>query len=125
MPATWPPVRPLLRLDAAVGLIVDEEVGEGVDDVNNGCMLDVAITGSTTPLHLVSVSEKTQQESVELGELAAQYEHKLPVLDMKPQLLGSLATPSIHEPLNESAGSAQFVKSARIWLMALGPAVPQ
>ena len=65
MPATWPPVRPLLRLDAAVGLEVDEEVGEGVEDVKSGCMLDVATTGSTTPLHLASVPEKTQQESVE------------------------------------------------------------
>lgn len=31
----------------------------------------------------------------------------------------------MHVPLKESAGSAQLVKSARIWLSALGPAVPQ
>lgn len=125
MPAISPPVRPRLRLVVAAVLEVAEEEGEEVEEVNNGSIVDVATTGSTTPSHLVSVSEKTQHESVELGELAAQYEHRLPKLDEYPQLSGSFITPSIQLPLNESAGSAQLVKSARIWLMALEPVLPQ
>ena len=46
-------------------------------------------------------------------------------LEEKPQLSGSLVTPAIHEPDNEFAGSAQLVKSARIWLIAFEFAVPQ
>lgn len=53
-------------------LPVAEEVGDDVDEVNRGCMLEVATTGSTTLAHRVSVSENTQHESVELGELAEQ-----------------------------------------------------
>lgn len=49
---------------------------------------DVAITGSVTSSHLLSLSAKTQQESVELGELAAQYEHRPPKLVAYPQSLG-------------------------------------
>lgn len=49
---------------------------------------DVATTGNVTSSHLLSVSANTQQESVELGELAAQYEHKPPRLVVKPQSSG-------------------------------------
>jgi hypothetical protein len=45
-------------------------------------------------------------------------------LEEKPQLSGSLVTPAMHEPDNELAGSAQFVKSARIWLIAFEFALP-
>jgi hypothetical protein len=40
----------------------------------------VATTGRVTPSHLLVVFENTQHESVELGELAAQYEHRPPRL---------------------------------------------
>lgn len=46
-------------------------------------------------------------------------------LEEKPQLSGSLVTPAMHEPDNEFAGSAQLVKSARIWLIAFEFALPQ
>ena len=62
---------------------------------------------------------------MELGELAAQYEHKLGKLSLKPQLLGSFITPLMHDPDSESAGRAQTVKSARIWAIALLPVAPQ
>ena len=45
-------------------------------------------------------------------------------LEEKPQLSGSLVTPAMHEPDNEFAGNAQFVKSARIWLIAFEFALP-
>lgn len=37
----------------------------------------------------------------------------------KPQLFGSLVAPSMQVPLNELAGNAQLVKSARICVSAL------
>jgi hypothetical protein len=80
---------------------------------------------SSTPWQRVEVLEKTQHESVALGELAAQYEHRPDRLLLKPQLLPSLSTPAMHVPVMEFAGKAQLVKSARIWLRAFGPAVPQ
>jgi hypothetical protein len=49
----------------------------------------VATTGRTTPSHLEVVSENTQQESVELGELAAQYEQRPPRLFAYPQSVSS------------------------------------
>lgn len=125
MPAIAPPLRPLLLFVVAAVLVVAVLEGEDVDEeVNKGCIEEVATTGKTTFAHRVSLSEKTQHESVEFGELEAQYEHKLPVLSEKPQLLGWFVTPSIQVPVNESAGSAQLVKSALIWLRALFPAVP-
>lgn len=39
----------------------------------------------------------------------------------KPQLSGSFVAPSMQEPVSDSAGSAQFVKSALIWESALLP----
>ena len=75
---------------------------------------DDATTGSTTFSHRCSVSEKTQHESVAFGELVEQYMHKDPKFELKPQSLGWLSTAGIHCPLNEFAGSAQLVKSARI-----------
>lgn len=64
------------------------------------------------PIRLVFV----QQLSVPLasGSRKAQYSHRPRVLVANPQLFGSFLTASIHCPLIESAGSAQFVKSALI-----------
>lgn len=86
---------------------------------------DEAMIGRATFWHREVVSEKTQQESVLLGELAAQYEHSEPMLLVYPQLSGWFSTASMQLPVNELAGSAQFVKSARIWVRAPSPAVPQ
>lgn len=69
-------------------LEVAVEEGDEVEEVNNGCIVDVATMGKTTPSQRVSVSEKTQHESVAFGELTAQYEHNPPRLDEKPQLSG-------------------------------------
>lgn len=57
--------------------------------------------------------------------LVLQYVHKPSKFDWNPQLLGSLEYPAMQVVAMESAGSAQLVKSARNWLMALEPAVPQ
>lgn len=75
IPANWPPERPeCLPLFVVVNpVLVGVEDAVPVDElVNKGFMLDVATTGSTTFAHFVSVSEKTQHESVEFGELAEQ-----------------------------------------------------
>jgi hypothetical protein len=121
MPAIAPPPRPLLlppgAPDVAPGVLELVEVGKMLPR-------DV-VTGSLTLEHLVSVLEFAQHESVEFGELAAQYEHKLGRLLLKPQLFGSFWTPWMQLPLNESFGNAQVVKSARIWLSALLEGVPQ
>ena len=42
-----------------------------------------------------------------------------------PQLLGSFCAASMQDPESESAGRAQLVKSARIWLTASEPWFPQ
>lgn len=62
----------LVLVELAVAEVVGEEVAELV---KRGCMVDVAMTGRTTPSQRVVLLEKTQQESVAFGELAAQYEH--------------------------------------------------
>jgi hypothetical protein len=85
---------------------------------------DDATTGSTTFSHLCSVSEKTQHESVAFGELDEQYMHKDPRFELKPQSLGWFSTAEIHCPLNEFAGRAQLVKSARIWVRASESELP-
>lgn len=84
--------------------------------VDEGKMLprELVAIGSLTFEHLDSVLEFMQHESVELGELAAQYEHRLGRLLLKPQLLGSFWTPEIQLGPSESFGSEQVVKSARI-----------
>jgi hypothetical protein len=82
------------------------------------CSADDAITGRDTSEHRVVVFEKTQHESVALGELAEQYEHSDPRFESNPQLSGSFLTASMQAPVNESAGSAQLVKSARICVSA-------
>lgn len=127
IPAISPPVNPALcdLLVVSVGLDVGEVVGVDVEDEENrGAMDDVAMTGKTTPEHLVSVFEKTQQESVAFGELDAQYPQSPLILSAKPQLVGSFVTPSMQVPVSELAGRAQFVKSARICVNAFGPAEP-
>jgi hypothetical protein len=83
------------------------------------------VIGNETPWQRVSVPENKQQESVALGELVAQYEHKLGRLSMNPQLSGSLAAPLTQFAVSESFGKAQSVKSARIWFMAFTPTFPQ
>lgn len=52
-------------------LVAVEEVADEVD-VKRGCMDEVATIGKTTLSQRVVVFEKTQQESVAFGELAAQ-----------------------------------------------------
>ncbi|KAK4940126.1 hypothetical protein LTR66_014942 [Elasticomyces elasticus] len=128
MPAICPPVRPGLVIlfappaapveAAPVAVAVVDLVAEEVELVNSGARLEVAATGRTTLLQRVSVLEKTQHESVEFGELAAQYEHRPLRLLEKPQSFGSFTKPCTHATVNEFAGSAQVVKSARICVSA-------
>lgn len=122
MPASAPPLSPFLL--PAVAPPVGVDVLVLVDEVK---MLprELVAVGSLTFEHLVSVPEFTQHESVEFGELAAQYEHRLGRLLLKPQLLGSFWTPGMQFGPSESFGRAQVVKSARIWLIALLEGVPQ
>jgi hypothetical protein len=68
--------------------------------------------------------EFTQQESVALGELAAQNEQRPCKFDWNPQSFGSFCAPAMQDPLRELAGRAQFVKSALIWLKASRPESP-
>lgn len=125
MPAICPPLRPLFVAAAAVGVLVPDGVPPIVKVVTIACNDDDAITGSATPAHLSVVFEKTQHESVAFGELAPQYEHSDPRFELYPQSSGSFATALIHDPVNEFAGSAQLVKSARICVSASEPALPQ
>ena len=82
MPAIWPPVRPWCLRAAAAG-----PVGEVVDDVVLVKVILIrfsdadATIGNETPLHIEVELEKTQHESVEFGELAAQYPHSPPRFD--------------------------------------------
>lgn len=126
IPAICPPVNP--RLEAAAAG-VDSPVGvvpSLVVRVVTICdKADEAITGSATFSHRSSVSEKTQHESVAFGELDEQYMHKEPRFELKPQSSGSFSTAEMHSPLNEFAGSAQLVKSARICVRASESALPQ
>ena len=96
-------------MELADGVDVAETVGEGK---RLGIVENV---GKVTSTQRSVTFEATQQESVALGELAAQNPHRPWRLFEYPQLLGSFSSPSIQAPLNESAGRAQFVKSARIW----------
>jgi hypothetical protein len=111
MPAIAPPDKPLLFPAAGTALAVEFEP-DVVPFVNMLPMGDEI--GSLTPAHRVSVFEYRQHESVELGELAEQYEQRLGRLFAKPQLSGSFCTPRMQVPERESAGRAQLVKSARI-----------
>lgn len=71
IPAIAPPDRPLLPC-TAVGELVEEE-DELVEVVPLGKRVPTGfVIGSLTPVHRVSVLEYRQQESVELGEEAAQ-----------------------------------------------------
>lgn len=75
MPAIWPPVSPRWLVIAATPPVLD-----GVDValiviiavMVTGCNEVDAMTGSDTSVHRAVVFEKTQQESVAFGELAAQ-----------------------------------------------------
>ena len=113
MPAMAPPLNPPPLPAAAAAVPLELALELAVEDGVRAPM-DVGM-GSSTLSHRVSVFEVIQHESVELGELCAQYEHRLGKLSAKPQLLGSFATPCMHWPLfSESAGSAHVVKSALI-----------
>lgn len=117
MPAIAPPDKPcpLLLLCEAVEL-----------PVADGKRLPMlVVNGSLTFWQRVSVLEKRQHESVAFGELAAQYEHRAGRLLLKPQLFTSFWNPCIQLDVNESAGKAQLVKSARISVSALGALDPQ
>jgi len=123
IPAIWPPLRPWLSdatgmvpLPVAVGL--PEEVEEG----NSGGI--EVVVGKWTFVHRDSARALAQHESVPFGELFAQYEQSPAKFERYPQSFGSFKTPVIQVPLSESAGKAQLVKSARIWLIALGPERP-
>ena len=114
-PPLNPPPLPATAAAEALELAVDDGVRAPID----------VVMGSSTLSHRVSVLEVIQHESVEFGELLAQYEHRLGRLSAKPQLLGSFDTPWMQVPLfKASAGSAHVVKSARIWAIALSPVVP-
>lgn len=76
MPAIAPPESPfrfrLVGEAAEEGdLVAVEDVADEVE-VKRGCMDEVATMGRTTLSHRFVVLEKTQQESVAFGELAAQ-----------------------------------------------------
>ena len=71
--------------------------------------------GRVTPLHRLVTFAATQHESVELGELVAQKPQRPNRFVPKPHSAGSLSSPEIQDPVNESAGRAHTVKSARIW----------
>ena len=115
IPAICPPLRPCELFDEfGVALGVPEGKSGGID----------VVIGSSTLEQRCSESENRQQESVALGELAAQYVHRPPKLFENPQLSGSFWTPSMQDCDNEFWGSAQFVKSARISLIAFDPEVP-
>lgn len=85
MPAMLPPDNPCAWGALAVAL------EDGVA-VGNRVPIEV-VNGSFTPWQRVSVPENRQQESVEFGELAAQYEQRLGRLLLKPQLSGSFNEP--------------------------------
>jgi hypothetical protein len=76
MPAIAPPENPF-RFRLAVEAVGDadfvavEDVADEVE-VKRGCIDEVATMGSTTLSQRFVVFEKTQQESVAFGELAAQ-----------------------------------------------------
>lgn len=90
MPAIAPPLSPPPLLEPAAAVALELAVDDGVN-----APIDV-VTGRSTLSHLDSVFEPMQHESVEFGELLAQYEHKLGKLSAKPQLFGSFVTPRIH-----------------------------
>jgi len=74
IPAIAPPDSPLL-FPAFEFPADDEDFDVGVEVAiieDNGGSVDVAATGRTTPEHIFVVFEKTQHESVALGELAEQ-----------------------------------------------------
>lgn len=131
IPAICPPVNPRLDDDAASAPAVGDESLVGltsplvVSVVTIGDNDDDAITGNDTSSHRSSVFENTQHESVAFGEVDEQYKHSDPRFELKPQSSGSFSTAGIHAPLKESAGSAQFVKSARICVRASESAFPQ
>ena len=85
--------------------------------------MDVVV-GRWTFTHRCSTLEFTQQESVALGELAAQNEQRPSKFAWNPQSFGSFCAPVMQDPLRELAGRAQFVKSALIWLKAFSPELP-
>lgn len=87
IPAIWPPLSPLFVAAAAVGVLVPD-APPVVMVVTIGCNDDDAITGSATSAHLSVVLEKTQHESVALGELAPQYEHSDPRFGPYPHSSG-------------------------------------
>ena len=73
IPAIAPPERPLLReTGAAAGLVDGLGAVVAAAVVKATEEAEAAMTGNTMPLHLVSVLEYTQHESVALGELVAQ-----------------------------------------------------
>lgn len=122
MPAMAPPLRPLATVFRVKGSTAPPvEVAAGAEEeVDEGNRLPIAVVmGSLTFWQRDSVLENKQQESVALGEEAAQYEQRLPRFDEKPQLLGSFCTPRMQLFVRELAGRAQLVKSARIWVRAL------
>ncbi len=107
---------------AAVLVPVGDEVALAV--VNRGG-IEVTLAGIVYPVHMPVTFDMAQHESVELGELEAQYPQRPCTFVEKPQFLGSFAAAVMHEPVRESAGSAQLVKSARICAMKLLLVVPQ
>jgi len=76
MPAMAPPERPLSVLVAAAAAPVEEGVEvapEADDEVGKSGGRDVTEDGIAKPVQRLPTCDAEQQESVALGELAAQY----------------------------------------------------
>lgn len=75
MPAMAPPLRPadMPLFERAPAVPVGDAVEEAREDVDEGKRAPIAVViGNRTLAHRVSVLENKQQESVELGDEAAQ-----------------------------------------------------
>lgn len=88
IPAIWPPVRPRWVPEPEDAASVGLAVPLAVNVVTICDRDDDAITGRATLSQRSSVLEKTQHESVALGEVEEQYMHRDPRLELKPQSSG-------------------------------------
>lgn len=122
IPAMAPPESPEPDLFPPDPTEVEVGDAELVEEGNKGGM-DVVV-GNFTPSQRFSTLAFTQQESVELGELSAQNEHKPGRLDWYPHSAGSLSDAAMQEPLSARAGSEHVMKSDLIWDIAFGPEFP-
>jgi hypothetical protein len=121
-PMTMPAMAPLessslFEVAAVVPALVADEVGWPLE-VEVGSRVGLRVNwGRTTSWQRPVASEPMQQELVEFSELARQKSQSPCKLGPNPQLSGSFSAPVTQPSLNESAGRAQLVKSARICSM--------